>query len=283
MSWQLLVAISVITFSFSTILQKILLKDNKSDPVAYSIVFQILVGLLIFVYAVSRGFRIPDFTNLYLNVILLIILYGVANAYIFKALKYSEASEFTVLFATRTLWTILGAIIFLKEKVNINIIIGAVFIFISILLISWKKHKIKINKGQFYSIIAAVFFGLAFVNDAYILRNKIDVPSYLAIGFILPALAMWLVNIKLTVKMKPLFEPKTLVRLFILAVIYSISAITIFIAYQLGKNAAQIAPLNQTSTILTGILGILILKETAGVYKKIIASIIAFIGVVLIK
>lgn len=283
MSWQLLISISVLTFSFSTILQRTLLKNDKSDPIAYSIVFQIIVGLIIFIYAVGMGFRFPDFSHLYINLLLLVILYGAANVYIFKALKHSEASEFTVLFATRTLWTIVGAIIFLREGIIFNQIIGTLLILFSVVLISWKNHRVKIHKGIFYSLLGAFFFGLAFVNDAYILRNNIDVPSYLTISFILPAIVVWIIYPKSTLKMKSLFQPKMLINLLILAIIYSISAITIFLAYQVGHNATQIAPLNQTSTILTGVLAIVLLKERGDYFKKIIAAIIAFIGVVLTK
>ncbi len=83
--------------------------------------------------------------------------------------------------------------------------------------------------------------------------------------------------------MKPLLEEKTLLRLGILGVFYAVSAITIFLAYQVGRNAAQIAPLNQTATIVTVILAIIFLNERSDLARKIIGAIVSFIGVVLIK
>jgi len=47
----------------------------------------------------------------------------------------------------------------------------------------------------------------------------------------------------------------------VVGVFYEISAITIFLAYQVGKNATQIAPLNQPVTIITVVLSVICLKE----------------------
>lgn len=116
MNWQIILAISVVTYSISVLLQRILLKNNKSDPIAYSIVFQLLTGIMIGAYAAFNGFNIPDLVPLIPNLILMTILYGAGNVFIFSALKIIDASEFTILFASRAMITIIGAIIFLKES-----------------------------------------------------------------------------------------------------------------------------------------------------------------------
>ena len=281
MSWQILLAISVVTYSISVLLQKILLKNDKSDPIAYSIVFQLLTGIIIGIYAIFNGFSTPNLLPLIPNLIIMIILYGAGNVFIFSALKIVDASEFTIIFTLRSLCTIIGAIIFLNEGFSIIQLIGTILIISSIVLISWKKQKFSFSKGFIFSILAALSFGFGFTNDAFIINN-FDVPSYLTIAFIIPSLGVWAVYPKSTVKMKPLFEKRTLYKLLSLTVIYAISAITIFLAYQVGKNSAQIAPLNQTSTIFTVILSIIFLKERSDLWKKLFAVVISFIGVILI-
>ncbi len=136
MSWQLLVGISVLTYSVSILLQRVLLKENKSDPIAYSIVFQIITGLIVGVFALFRGFSIPNLLPILPNLILMIFLYGVGNIFVFKALKNLEASDFTIIFASRTLWTIIAAIIFLKERADLfKKLIGSVISFIGVILL----------------------------------------------------------------------------------------------------------------------------------------------------
>lgn len=281
MNWQILLGISVITYSISVLLQRILLKNDKSDPIAYSIVFQLLTGIIIGIYAIFNGFITPNLLPIIPNLIIMIILYGAGNVFIFGALKMIDASEFTIIFTLRSICTIIGAVIFLKEGFSISQLIGTILIITSIVLISWKKKKFTVSKGFIFSVLAALSFGFAFTNDAFIINN-FDVPSYLTIAFIIPSLVVWAVCPKSTIRMKPLFKGKTLIKLLSLGFIYAISAITIFLAYQVGRNAAQIAPLNQTSAIFTVILSVLFLKERSDLWKKLIAVVISFIGVVLI-
>jgi len=282
MNWQILLTISVITYSVSVLLQRILLKNDKSDPIAYSIVFQLLTGILIGIYAVFMGFNTPNLVPLIPNLILMTILYGAGNVFIFSALKIIDASEFTIVFASRALWTIIGAIIFLKESFSSQQALGTILIILSVVLVSWKKQRFTFSKGFVFSILAAASFGLAFTNDAFIVNN-FNVPSYLTIAFIVPSLAVWAIYPKSTVKMKPLFERQTLSKLGLLGIFYAISAITIFLAYQVGKNASQIAPLNQTATIITVVLSVIFLRERSDLLRKLLGAIVSFVGVVLIK
>ena len=210
------------------------------------------------------------------------ILYGAGNVFISSALKIVDASEFTIVFASRALWTIIGAIIFLKESFSTQQVLGTILIILSVVLVSWKKQKFSFSKGFIFSVLAALSFGLAFTNDAFIVNN-FDVPSYLTIAFILPSLAVLAIYPKSTAKMKPLFEGKTLLKLGLLGVFYAVSAITIFLAYQVGKNASQIAPLSQTATIITVVLSVIFLKERTDLLRKLLGAIISFAGVVLVK
>lgn len=282
MSWQILLLISIITYSLSVLLQRILLKKDKSDPIAYSIVFQLLTGILIGIYALFNGFSTPNLIPLIPNLLLMAILYGAGNVFIFSALKTIDASEFAIIFASRALWTVLGAIIFLKENFSPLQIMGTLLIITSVVLVSWKKQKFILSKGIVFSVFAALFFGLAFVNDALILNN-FDVPSYVALAFIIPSFLIWTLYPKSTMKMKPLFGRKTLPKLLLLCFFYGISAITIYSAYQVGKNASQIATLDQTTTLVTVLLAVLFLKERSDLWRKLLGAIISIIGVILVK
>lgn len=280
MTWQVLVAISVLTYSISVLLQRLLLKDDKVDSVAFSVVFQLFVGVLVLAYALVRGFSVPNLGPLLPNLALMVVLYGAGNVFIFKALKAVEASEFTIVFATRPLWTILAAIVFLGESFSARQLLGTAFILVGVALVSWQKI-FRLSRGTLFSLVAALSFGLAFANDAFIVRS-FDVPSYLSLAFILPALAVWAVTPAVTVKIKSLLTQSFLTKLSWLGIIYAVSAITIFLAYQVGRNAAQIAPLNQTSTIITVVLAIIILKEKALLVKKLLGAALSFVGVMLV-
>ena len=281
MTWQVFLIISIITYSVSVLIQRVLLKNDKSDPVAYSIIFQLLTGILIGIYAMFKGFNTPNLVPLIPNLILMAILYGTGNVFIFSALKMVDASEFTIVFASRALWTIIGAVVFLNESFSSKQALGTLLIISSVILVYWKKQKFTFNKGFVFSLLASLAFGFAFTNDAFIINN-FDVPSYLTIAFIIPALAVWIVYPKSTLKMKSLFEKNTLMKLGLLAFFYAVSAITIFLSYQVGKNATQIAPLSQTATIITVVFSIFFLREKSDLLKKLLGAFISFIGVLLV-
>lgn len=280
MVWQVLVVISVLTYSVSVLLQKILLKEKKVDSVAFSIIFQLLVGSLILIFALIRGFSTPNLVPLLPNLVLMVALYGAGNIFIFKALKAIEASEFAIVFSTRPLWTVLAAIVFLGESFSLKQFLGFVGILVGIVLVSWQK-EFKITRGTLLSLIAALFLGLAFANDAYIVRD-FDVPSYLSLAFILPALAAWVALPTSTTGIKAILTKRLLPKLGLLGIFYAIAAITIFLAYQIGRNAAQISVLNQTSTIVTVVLAIVFLREKSRLARKFLAAMLSFLGVVLV-
>lgn len=279
MTWQILLTISIIATSTSILLQRILLKENKSNPVAYSIVFQILTGVLVATYTLFRGFHLPTLYPILPNLVLMILLYGFGNVLIFKALKSGEASQFTILFATRSIWTIIPALIFLGEGFSLKQVFGAIIILIAVALVSWKGSGIRLNKSLLFSLAAAIAFGVAIANDSFLLRN-FDVFSYTATAFIAPGIFIWAVNPKVTGSMKLLLHRGVAVKLIILAMIYGINAIAFYSAYQVGRNAAQIAALNQTVIVLTVLLAIIFLKERSGLWRKIAGAVLAVLGVI---
>ena len=283
MSWQLLLAISILSYAVGVLLQRVIQKDGKNDPYAFSIFFQLTIGAVIGLYAFFQGFVMPNYMDFLPNIMLMIILYAIANTLIFSSLKYLDAAAFTILFSSRALWTILAAVVFLNEPFTFKQIIGTLLIIISVIIVSAKPKKFTFKKGEIYALLAALVFGTAFANDAYIIGTyHVDVESHLFFGFVLPAIAMWILRPQATSQMKPFFTRTILLQSLALTLFYATSAITIFLAYDIAKNAAQIAPLNQTSIIIIVILSMVFLKERDNITRKILGALLSFIGVLLV-
>ena len=284
MNWQLALASSIFTYSIVSILQRVLLKDEDSDPIAYFIVIQLLTGIIIGIYAILKGFHLPDLTKTLPNIILMTFLYGAGSIALYSSLKKVEVSEFTILFSTRAIWAFFAAIFFLKETFSLNHAAGTVLILLSTILVSWRGKRVKFSSGQTLAFFAAIAYGFAFVNDAFVLRSA-DLPSYLCLTFILPGLAVWAVNPQSTSKMTLLLKKATFEKLgtptlvYIASIMMAISYIMLFLSYQIGRNATQIAPLQQSVTVVTVLLGIILLKERADLWKKIAGAVLSFIGI----
>lgn len=54
-------------------------------------------------------------------------------------------------------------------------------------------------------------------------------------------------------------------------------------AYELGGEVSRMYPIQQLESVILPLLGIVFLKERKHLYQKVIAAIIAFIGVLLIR
>lgn len=282
MTWLLYTLAGVFFFAIFYILSRTFLKEKNSDPIIYAIVFNLVCAVLIATVALKNGFLLPDFHRYALNLGLMTILYTGSQILVFKASKVIEASEFIIFSSTRALWTILVALLFLGEPFNLSKIVGTILILFSVVFVSLKKKGIKLQKGHWYAFGAAFCIGVGLANDAYILRTS-DAFTYGALAFILPGILTMLVSPSSTMKLKNYLNIKLISKILLLSVFYCIGFISIYIAYQKGGAASQIAPIGQSVVVLTVLLAALFLKERDNLLKKIIAAIIVSIGVLLLK
>jgi len=281
MTWQFFITISILTGAISTLLQKVVMKGKKTDPVAFTIAFQLITAVVIGMYAFFHGFSMPNILSYLPNFIAMMLLYGFGNIFIFSSLRTIDASEFTIIYVLRWLWTVLVAVSLFHESFLFLQMIGTLLVLTSVILVSSKKSGIHVTKGTLYALAASVCFGLAFANDTYLVRH-FDVASYQFISFLSTGILLLLIYSFTWKKMMSFFTRKTLPTISLLAVIYSISAVTMLLAYKASSHTAEIAALGQTTTIVTVIFSIIFLKETRGLLKKSISVLLAFIGVLLI-
>jgi bacterial/archaeal transporter family protein len=280
MNWIFLVIISALASSLTKILQRVLLKNKNSDPFAFSFIFQITVALLLLIYTLcTHSLNIPNLSGLFINLIIMALFFSLGNLFTFKACKIIEASELSIIFASSTVWSVIAALFILGESLNVNKITGVILVVLGIVVVNWSKTKWKFNKGHFFALLGALLFGIALINDAFILNRFQSVSSYMMIAFAVPAIITLFYNPK-SIKNIPFYlNKKTLFNLLICSFFYALSTITIFEAYKRGSEASIIFPISQISIIFTVIFGYFFLKEKNKLLNKIIGTILAFIGV----
>ncbi len=279
MAWQLLTAVSVITFSISILLQRVLLHDDKSNPFAYAIVFEGMVGLLVGAYALVVGFQMPDFRALWFPILATCVLYGLGHIAYAHALQRVEASVFSILFGTRTFWIMLFGVTLFHEHLSMWQVVGSLLIFISICLVAERKGTVRLDRGVVLGLLTGLFIGLATAGWVYVSR-KADVVTWTALSFIGPALVILIAQPRSVKHMSPLFQGKTLQKISLLAVLFSISSVTILEAFQ--SNVSLVAPLHATTIIVTVLLAIVFLRERTRLRWKAAAALVCFMGVLLL-
>lgn len=282
MSWLVLAFISVITVSIAIILERVLMKDEASDPISYAIVFQLVLGFISVLIALLFGrFTLPNLEGLTLRFILSSFLWAGATVFGFQAIKKLTAGEVTILTTSSSVVSIILGLVVLKEVLSLNIVLGTLLVFFAIWIVKSEKVSFKSRRGIGFALLSAVFGGIAVVNDAIILRSY-EAFSYTAIMSILPGIVLILLFPQKIVKIKKLLNSKFIMLMTIFCVFYSIQAIAYYLAFQNGAPVSQLSPLIKSSIVLTVLLGAIFLNERQNLSKKILASVLVTIGAILL-
>ena len=283
MNWQILIAISLLLYSVTTLLQRVFLKGSKISPVLFAICFQLFTGVFIGIFGFIFGtMSFPNMQPFLGNLFLMAVLYGLANTFIFKALKQIEASQFAIIFSSRTLFTILASSLLLKEGLTLQQLGGTLLILAGIVIANMKVKMFTFGKTEFFVLLAAICFGFALTNDSMLLKSFPLYP-YAFINLIFPTVFLSLLNFSKIKGLSFFFQTKTLGKILVMSFLYAVSVVTFFSALQTSNNSSQIAAISTVSVIITVLLAIIFLKERENMGKKIIGALLSFIGLVLLN
>lgn len=281
MPWQLLVLISVLLFSVNGLFHRALMKDDRADPFAQTIVFYGLVGIFAFIISLSRGgFYYHISLNQLPFFLLLTVFATAAPVLVFEAIKSIEASENSILLSSQRLWIVIGAFIFLHEAFSIQKVIGTLVIIFGISITQWQKRLV-INRGVLLALLAALFYAVGEIISFYILRD-FDAASFTVYASLLPVVTLIFIKPNTIPKLTFYLKPKYAFNIAVVSVNDTLATLFLFFAYQTGRNAAQIAPIMATQTIVTVLLAIVILKERNNMSNKIIGAMTVVAGLILV-
>lgn len=282
MSWQVYISLSVFFYSVVTLLQRVLVKEKDSSPIAYSIFFQLLTGGMVLIIGfLFTDMSLPNLGPLLPNLVLMTVLYGIGTAAIFESLKRTEASKFIVIFSSRALFTILASSLIILEGLTFNQFIGAFFVLGGVVVVNLKSTRFSLGKGELFGLVAAICYGFTTTNDRYLLQH-LSVYPYLVMAFILPALFMITLFPREVSNVKLILKKKFLQGILVLSATDVISSLLFFLALQTSINSSQIGAINITSIIVTALLAVIFLKERENIPKKVLGAVLSFAGLLLL-
>ena len=281
MNWQLYTAISVITFAVSVLLQRVLLHNDKTDPVAFSVVFQGITAVILSFFALYSGVHFDGLAAVWPAAMVAMLFFGVGTIVYAKTLQRVEASVFSVLFATQAIWMMLLGLLLFGEHITVLQIIGTMLIFASVGILIRNARAFAFDVGTAYGLCTGLLFGIATTCVAYVGRHT-DTLTWVAISFYGSAFISLLVKPSVLSKLKPLLKRAVLTRLVLLGFFYAVSAATMLFAYKTG-TFTLVSPLRQTSIIATVLLALLFLRpERSGITRKLMAAAVCSVGVALV-
>ncbi|MBI4836362.1 MAG: EamA family transporter [Candidatus Abawacabacteria bacterium] len=282
MTWFTLTLLSVFLSSAATILQRTLMKDDKSNPYSYTIVFHFLLGLLLLVIGLING---SNFSLSSGNVYILLLaaaLWGVCQVFLFKALQLVEASQLTIVSGLRVVITILASLVFLNQVFTELNVLGTILILAATFLVVNLGKEFKLNKGILYTLAMTFFGGLAIVADSANVQHY-DVLAYSAYSNFLSGLCILVFYPKVLRQWKSLVQPSFLAKMLPLAVFSATQGVLYLLALTYGGNTAQVGTIRQASVIVTVLLAIIFLKERENLGKKFIAAVFVTAGIFLLS
>lgn len=123
---------------------------------------------------------------------------------------------------------------------------------------------------------------MAFSNESYIV-GQIGVMQNLPIGFFLPGILVLAFKPKALYRVIQLANAKSIRNMIIFSIFYLLGAITIFSAYTHGGDVGKIYGISNSTVIVTVILAAIFLGEKDKPLRKLVATISAFAGILLLR
>jgi len=277
--WLVLLCIHLIGLvGFNLILRKSAL--GKIDKLTLATIMQTGIAIpavvLIFLYPPNFSiFSLTDFILLGFTIVLGIGL-QVANV---KALQYLEASVFSIIYNLRIVLTTLLGILLLGETTDVLRILGGVFILLAIITVKQRGSKITISRGVMWAVAAAVILSLLNVSEKSLI-NTVGFLNYFPTAVLVAAVLMWayILITKRVVDKKILLQP----RMLQLMIFRALSGYGFSLALAAGALISVANYISGMSVILIVIIGAVWLGERDYLGRKILATVVAMVGITII-
>ncbi len=281
MTWQYYIALAVLLLSVAILLQRVMLSHFKVDSVAFASVFQLLVAVIMIHWVFWHGISFAGYGNQWLPVLLCTIGFGYGSVLYAKTLQRVDASAFSVLFATQTVWIMFAGVMLYSEKLQLLQLVGAALIFTSIGLLAKNRSVFKNPEGIFLGLLTGLFFGIAVASSAYLVRT-VEPLTWVWVSFILGGFGSLLVNPSKISLCYSLIRSEILLLMLAGAAVYAVGTVAMNYAYIEGPFSL-VAPIRQSGIILTTILAVWLLRqERVDVSRKLTAAAICTLGVLLL-
>ncbi len=277
MNWFFISILSGLCFSGSRVLSRILLK-KQGNALAFTSIHDFIAGIILIPF-LFFNFQLPENQNTWFYFLGIVIFAFLSDWLAFVALKKIDVSLYQIINQSRHVFMLIGGLIIFSEAITYLKVIAIILIIIGVFISLYEKSKMVINKGVIITLlstlsaIVAFIFAKATVNDF----SETAAASFelLLIGIISFGFLR--------------FNPEKIKQelsvqkwgLIISGVLFGGFEVLLFFALKIGE-ASRVIPVTQVSLIITVLAGIIILKERAYLFQKIMGTLIIALGIVLI-
>lgn len=283
MDWRISVVLYVVTYSLSVIIQRILVKNDKDEVISISVLFGLSTGIALLVWSLFTGnFSLNiDFGSIWYIILIMTVFYALANIVIFRALQETTAGAYSIYFSVRSIVTMVLSMILFSQSFNWIQLIGLFLILLGIVIVDYSPELWIISKGEAYSLLSALLIGSTNAMSQLLL-DEMTLETFLPVMFILPPVLLIIISPKKSSNALKILKDQGILKHAAIGILYALASIFFFGSIETSGNAALITSIGLSSVIVTVLFSYFFLKEKEHFWRKVIASIVTFIGLLLL-
>lgn len=282
MTWLYLSLGSAICYACVNIFSRVVSVDSK-NPRALTLAFNlisIIMAVLLFILTGSyKKISLPTQTEAWVYLLIASFFYGIFERFRFFATKLLDASVYSIIGNLSVVVAFFLSLFLYKETLTLSKSAGFILIMLSLFLVVERKKSRISFKALFVGLTTSLVLGIGLGLDK---KGAIffSPETYNVLLWIVPFIVIYFPYIKIKdikIEFKK-FSWKIVLLSFFNFASYYLGLKAFFLA-----DATKVIPIIQLSTILTVIVGIFLLKERSNLFKKILAGMIAVLGVFLLR
>lgn len=253
---------------------------TMKNAAAQTIGLQLVAGISCLLLMPFFEFRLPQNPLVYLFLGLSCVFYAINNFMIANVRKNLEASVIGILQQSYTVLMTLAGFALFNEQVTLFKILGIILIISGNVLVFWqhkKTNKIKYVWAGLLAYACNVVAGLIDVGYS----GEFNLPFYVAFLYVVPALFIFIGGRVRNAEIIREYKRANKRDYFITGFCWGVHYLVLLIAYSISE-VSIVAPLASLAVFSNVLVGYFWLNEKDGIIRKIIAAILAIMGIVFI-
>lgn len=254
---------------------------TMKNAAAQTVGLQLVAGLSCLIFMPFFEFRFPSNPWTYLFLGLSCVFYAINNFMIASVRKNLEASVVGILQQSYTVLMSLAGLILFSEQVTFFKMMGILMIIGGNVLVFWQQKKTKELRYVWMGLLAYTCNVIAGLIDVGY-SGEFNLPFYTAFLYIVPALFIFIGSRIKIIDIIKEYKRANKRDYYITGFCWGVHYFVLLIAYSMSE-VSVVAPLASLSVFSNVIVGYFWLKEKDRLAKKIIAAVLAILGIVLIS
>lgn len=145
-----------------------------------------------------------------------------------------------------------------------------------------KNFLKNLDKGEIYTLLAAICFAIAISNDRILLQKFPDPIEFIIYDFGLPTIFLTLISPKSLLLFRPMLKGNCL-KFVMASIVFYIIAVAFFVtSLKIASNGSLVIAVNQINIIISVVLGIIFLHERENLRKVAFSALLGLVGVILL-